>query len=85
MYRIVFAKEAQRTLLRLPRNTAFLIREKLQLLALDPYASNSNIKKLQNRPGYRLRVGDWRIIYEIQHDVLVILVIKIAKRGEVYR
>ncbi|WP_297633887.1 type II toxin-antitoxin system RelE family toxin [Caldilinea sp.] len=85
MYRIVFAKEAQRTLLRLPRNTAILIREKLQLLALDPYAPNSNIKKLQNRPGYRLRVGDWRIIYEIQHDVLAILVIKIAKRGEVYR
>jgi mRNA interferase RelE/StbE len=85
VYRIVFAKEAQRTLLRLPRNTAILIREKLQLLALDPYAPNSNIKKLQNRPGYRLRVGDWRIIYEIQHDVLAILVIKIAKRGEVYR
>lgn len=52
----------------------FLIREKLQQLASDPYAPNSNIKKLQNRPGYRLRVGDWRIIYEVQHDVLVILV-----------
>jgi len=34
---------------------------------------------------YRLRVGDWRIIYAIQNEELIILVIKIAPRGEVYQ
>ena len=69
----------------MPRNTARLIREKLELLASDPKANHPNIKKLHNRAGYRLRVGDWRVIYEIQNDRLVILVLKIAPRGEVYR
>lgn len=61
------------------------IREKLVAIAADPYAEHPNSKKLQGREGYRLRVGDWRVIYEIQNDVLVILVLKVAPRGEVYR
>lgn len=64
---------------------AVSIRQKLEQLSLDPYAPNPNAKKLQNRPGYRLRIGNWRVIYEIQNDELVILVLKIAQRGEVYR
>jgi mRNA interferase RelE/StbE len=67
------------------RNTARLIREKLDQLAQDPYARNPNLTRLQGRPGYRLRVGDWRIIYEIENDRLVILVLKIAPRGGAYR
>lgn len=85
MYRIVFAKEAQKTLLRLPKDMTILIRDKLEQLAIDPYAPNTNTKKLQNRSGYRLRVGDWRVIYEIQNNELAILVLKIAQRGEIYR
>ena len=85
MYKIIFAKEAQKALMRLPRDTAFLVRQKLEQLAVDPYAPNMNARKLQNRAGYRLRIGDWRVIYEVQNDELVILVLKIAPRGEVYR
>ena len=40
---------------------------------------------LQNRPGFRLRVGDWRIIYEIQDERMEIIVMRVAPRGEVYR
>lgn len=85
MYRVLFSKEAQRALLKLPRPLAARIREKLTKIAEDPYAHQNNVTKLQNRPGYRLRVGDWRVIYEIRGDELVILVVKIAPRGEVYR
>lgn len=85
MYKIIFTKEAQKALLRLPGNMAVLVRQKLEQLAADPYAPIANAKKLQNRSGYRLRIGDWRVIYEIQNDKLVVLVLKIAQRGEVYR
>ena len=85
MYKIIFAKGAQKALLRLPKNMAVLVRQKLEQLAVDPHAPNTYAMKLQNRSGYRLRIGDWRLIYEIQNDELVILVLKIAQRGEVYR
>lgn len=85
MYRIVFTKQADRTLRKMSRKTARLIREKLDQLAQDPHARNPNLTKLQGRPGYRLRVGDWRVIYELEDDRLVILVLKIAPRGGAYR
>ena len=69
----------------MPKNISGLIREKLGHIAVDPYAQHNNVTKLQNRPGYRLRVGDWRVICELQDDQLVILVLKIGPRGEIYR
>jgi mRNA-degrading endonuclease RelE of RelBE toxin-antitoxin system len=50
---------------------------------IDPFASIPNAKKLQGRPGYRLRIGEWRVIYEINKDEITIIVMKIALRGEV--
>jgi len=85
MYQIFFTRQANRALQKMSRNKARLIREKLDQLAQDPYARNPNLTKLQGRSGYRLRVGDWRVIYEVEDDRLVILVLKIAPRGEVYR
>ena len=85
MYRIVFTKQADRALRKMSRNRAQLIREKLDQLAQDPYVRNLNVTRLQGRSGYRLRVGDWRVIYDLEDDQLVILVLKIAPRGEVYR
>lgn len=85
MYRITYTTQAAKALLKMPRNTATLIRERLAEIANDPFASIPNAKKLQGRPGYRLRVGDWRVIYEINQKQVVIIVMKIALRNEVYR
>jgi mRNA interferase RelE/StbE len=85
VYKIVIKKEAAKSLNKMPHNTANLIRQKLETIAANPYAEHPNSKKLQGRDGYRLRVGDWRVIYEIQNDKLVILVLRVAPRGEVYR
>ena len=85
MYQVVYTKQAARALQKMPRNLASQVRQKLDRLAEDPYAANNNVTKLQERPGYRLRIGDWRVIYELEDDVLRILVLKIAPRGEVYR
>jgi mRNA interferase RelE/StbE len=85
VHKINYSKEATKSLLRMPRNTAKLIREKLEIIATDPYADHPNAKKLQGRDGYRLRVGDWRVIYTIENEQLMIVVLKVASRGEVYK
>lgn len=85
MYKITYSNQAVRALLKTPKNTAKLIREKLDQLAQDPHGSNPNVKKLLGRPGYRLRVGDWRVIYEINDTEIIIIVMKIGSRGEVYK
>jgi len=69
----------------MPRSTAQRICEKIELLAEDPDPPSPNVRKLKGRPGYQLRVGDWRIIYEIRKEELIILILKIAPRGEVYK
>lgn len=85
MYKIAFTHQAAKAIYRAPSTVAASIRKKLEQLAADPFAENLDVKKLQNRPGYRLRVGDWRVIYEIQKNEVIIMVLKIAPRGEVYK
>lgn len=85
MYKLEFSKSAVKTLRRMPRNDAARMRAKLNELVKDPYAPNNNVAKLQNRPGYRLRVGDWRVISHIDDETIVVLIVKIGPRGEVYR
>jgi len=85
VHKINYSKEATKSLLRMPKHTAKLIREKLEMIAADPYADHLNAKKLQGREGYRLRVGDWRVIYTIHNEQLMIIVLKVASRGEVYK
>ncbi|MBX3056054.1 MAG: type II toxin-antitoxin system RelE/ParE family toxin [Anaerolineae bacterium] len=84
MYEVTYSRQAERALLRLPRHLASRIREKLDQIAVDPYAQHNNVTRLQGRPGYRLRIGDWRVIYKIQDGEMFILVLKIGPRGDVY-
>ena len=85
MYKIAFTKRVYKSLRRIPRDVVIRIRNRLDQIAEEPYAQYSNVTKLQNRPGYRLRVGDWRVLYDVQEDELVILVLKIGSRGDIYR
>jgi len=84
MFRIEISREAIRSLRRMPTNIARLIRAKIDDLASDPQARNNNVKKLIGRPGYRLRVGDWRVIYDLDNALRILAVERIAPRGGAY-
>lgn len=85
MYSIEYSKAARKALKSMPGNTARLILEKVEALAVDPLATNNNVKKLTNHPGYRLRVGNWRIVYLLHEQALLIAVVRIAPRGDAYQ
>ncbi len=83
MYQVRIEKQAHKTLRKLPRNQARLIQAKIDELARDPYASQ-NIKPLKGTTYFRLRVGDWRVIYELDDNQLIVIVLNIGPRGGVY-
>ncbi|MEA5115100.1 MAG: hypothetical protein VB050_13850 [Geobacteraceae bacterium] len=58
MFSIEYSKAARKALKAMPRNTARLVMEKINALAVDPMVTNNNVRKLTGHPGYRLRVGD---------------------------
>lgn len=53
-------------------------------IAADPFGNHPNAKKLQVGPAYRLRLGDWRVLYELDKEAKVLLVIDIRHRNEGY-
>ncbi len=81
MYQIEYTRDAFKVLKAMPRNVSSQIVGKIELLAADPFATNNNVRKLVGREAFRLRVGDWRVIYER----LVIHVLAVAPRGGVYQ
>lgn len=85
MYQIEYTRDALKALKAMPRNVSLQIRGKIEQLAAAPFAANNNVKKLVGREAYRLRVGDWRVIYEIEGGRLVIHVLTVAPRGGVYQ
>ena len=85
MHSIEFSKDAVKALARMPRDLRELIVEKIEIIAANPHAAHRNAKPLQGRPEYRLRVHDWRVIYRILDERVVLLVIKIGVRGQVYQ
>jgi mRNA interferase RelE/StbE len=83
-YEIVFTAAASRNLRSLPRAALKRVDAKLQALRRDPRPQDA--KKLRDRDGLlRVRVGDYRILYLVEDDRLVVVVVRIGHRREVYR
>ena len=85
MYSVTWLKNATRVLARLPRSLAARVVEKIEEVAADPYGDHPNVTKLKGREGYRLRVGDWRIIYDLDDRRRRVTVLVVRSRGQVYR
>ena len=86
MYEVRYQKQAAAQLFRMPRSVAQRISARIDAVAADPYAGHPNATRLKGRDGdFRLRVGDWRVIYSLNDEHKVLLVAKIDQRGRVYR
>ena len=84
VYTIKFKPAAARKLLKFPKPIQVKLARKIDSLTINPYPQGT--KKLKGSDDlHRLRVGDYRIIYQVKNDQLLILVVKIGHRKEIYR
>ncbi len=83
-YRIVLKPSVEKALSSLPRRILKRIDARLLSLAEDPYPAVA--KLLRGEEGIRrIRVGDYRVLYRVENDRLVVLVLRVGHRREVYR
>ena len=83
-YEIEFRPSARKELLALPRRDQVRVGRSVEKLADEPRPAG--VKKLEGADDlYRIRAGDYRVIYQIQDAVLVVLVVRIGHRRDVYR
>lgn len=81
LYEIVFSQKAKKQLFKLERSIQERIISALERIRIRP---ESYITKLVGDPGYKLRVGDYRVIMDIDKNKLLVLVIKIGHRKNIY-
>ena len=81
-YEIVFTDTSRKQFKKLEKDIQERIIKALERIRIRPEA---HIKKLIGDPGYRLRVGEYRIILDIEKEKLIILVIKIGHRKNIYK
>jgi mRNA interferase RelE/StbE len=83
-YRVEIARRAVKTLLVLPRREQQRIRAAIDLLADSPWPPGC--RALAGEPNaYRVRVGDYRIVYEVFDDRLIVDVVRVGHRRDFYR
>jgi len=84
VYRIRIEKRALKALSSLPKRTRAKIRKAIDSLAETPRPLG--VKKLADEHQlYRIRVGSFRVVYQIQDQDLLVLVVKIGHRKDIYR
>lgn len=81
--KIFLSSKADRQLQKLPRRMHELLVTRIQNLARYPFPPGN--KKLSQREGWRLRVGDYRILYTVNNRKKEITILSVAHRKEVYR
>lgn len=82
-YELAFRKSVARDLRALPVRDVRRIMQRIRALADDPRPPGS--EKLSGQERYRIRQGVYRIVYEVEDARLVVLIVKVGHRSDVYR
>ena len=85
MYKLTYRRQARNYLARLPLKIKSAIVDKIHQLATNPDSPSLDIDVLKGREGFRLKAGQYRIIYTRQDDRLTIEIVKIRPRGDIYK
>lgn len=85
-YSVELTKSAAKEFKKLQKSIKEKVIEAIRFLSQNPYTELLNIKKLKGAESlYRIRIGDYRIVYEVSDHKLKILIIKIGHRKDVYQ
>lgn len=82
-YRTEFSSSARRQLKELPSDIQLEIREAVNSLSTAPRPMG--VARMSGEDAYRIRVRDYRVVYEIYDEVLIVIVVAVGHRREVYR
>jgi len=85
MYKLKYRRQTRNYLARLPLKIKSAIVDNLHQLAAKPDNPSLDIDILKGNKGFRLRVGQYRVIYTHQDDRLIIEIVKIRPRGDIYK
>ena len=84
MYKITYSKLVKKDLKKIQKNDLNQIIKKIKSLAIDPFPVGATILRGEGKM-FRVRQGDYRIIYKIQNQELIVLIVKVGHRSDVYR
>ncbi len=85
-WNITFKTSAFKEYKKLDKKTRLKTNEILEMLQINPLSEALKIRKIQNKSNcYRIRIGDYRIIYSIQKHELIVEIIRLGHRKDVYR
>ena len=82
-YKIEIKKSAAKEISKLPKVALRRIVDKIQTLSSDPRPSGC--KKLSGDEKYRIRVGVYRILYSVDDEIVVIFIVKVGHRKDIYK
>jgi mRNA interferase RelE/StbE len=82
-YSILIERYAQKQILKLDKKVIPVIKNAILSLVNNPRPSGC--KKLKGEDAYRIRVGNYRIIYEINDDIILITVVSVGHRKDIYK
>ena len=83
LYRVIVKESVSKDLKKIPKKDVIRILSAIRALAENPRPAQS--KKLSGQDRYRLRQGNYRILYSIEDDMLIVCVVKVGDRRDVYR
>ena len=89
-WRVEFERTAEKSFGKLDRQTQVKLRDALRHLAVEMNtfgrpATGTIIKLKGSHDRFRLRVGDWRVIFRFEHNRLIVLVLELGHRSDIYR
>jgi mRNA interferase RelE/StbE len=82
-WRVVFVRSAEKELAKLSTNIQLRVGQAIRSLEDHPFPGQA--KRLKGREEFRIRVGDYRVLYTVEHKARVLTILAIGRRREVYR